>query len=1022
MDIGLGLAKLPTHLPAPSPSRPPAPSEDTPTAVKTSTSVEEVAPLTENPAKANRNPDFSSSPVAVDDSPCFGKSGKRVEFSPWTQYHKAPLMSSEETHRYPLKLLPPSRERNTPTGRSILKPFDRPLISDTLPGDTAQSPESFAKMLESVVQQLASDMRSAKLDAYRSLIGALKAYESVPDPEALVNKMGLLMQFTRRDMCAKDWETDVVDTILVVQALKLLSTILCLPIASDKLSDEFCSFVVDRSTSAIEDEWTPKAMVTHYMQILSSQRFGNHIMTTARANRLLAASYRIQERIKGNAVIAYKIAIYQRLLEQVRPVMIHRVSDWIDHTFFAMLSVIKPVRARAITFGMDAALILGTTSTVSHAVMDLFNKCVDGEKNFVDSLCDELNRILSSREDAVHVPQIWSVPVLFLRSRRQQLEDWEHMKAWIYVIQRCFNSSDATVKVQAHLAWNRLVFAIGPDAKTGQTVRKLLKQPIVSQLDRKTAERNLKPARQVAFASYFNLLYYALNPSATSKDLDLYWTEYISEIFTDNFLSRTANFHMACDVLANLFGNGQVRVWNEDRANVASPVRPEELPRLDPKWVRSRVEPILGLFERIFQVARKDTTPKSFNPITQAWQNFMRAIADAGSKEVKVSEACMVAIAQVLNMLERIWETGPSALGFSHDASGDDLVSVIATLLDSAISHIGSLAFTENLLLRNSAGLFLKLRSPSHMQTSTVGYPVSPTVQMLQLFGKPKHCPRPTEWYQAIVSNLLRKAMCSRTSRGAQLELLREWTQAFFEDSSSTYDTVASIRIWTAIAELARTTLTSISPPQRTIEDPRHIGHEYRDVAKILEAGLKLRDIRVLRSWKHLYQSLVLVVHREIGEGGIILAVLEPLADVTELKECRPSQALAMNCAILMLEHVLWPSSVSTIESSHKALWGTACTTSKAPIFDHLDRTCSLINHILETSYRETTTSDTQASQRFLDALRSVVQRVPLPSAAIFLKRIQTGLAVWIRDEARKVDPSSDLLPNSKQNVSPTTH
>jgi hypothetical protein len=202
------------------------------------------------------------------------------------------------------------------------------------------------------------------------------------------------------------------------------------------------------------------------------------------------------------------MVVYQRLLEQVRSVMVSRVSDWMDHVFSGMLSTIKPIRSRAIAFGIDAGLAMGTTSTVSRAVMDVFNRSGEDDRKFADFLCDRLNKMVTSKEDGAHVPQIWSVPVLFLRSRRHQLEHWEHMKAWLYIIQRCFNSSDILVKFRP------LLLGIGWSSPSIQILRpdammKMLRQPIVSQLDRKASDKPSKQARQVAFASYCNLLYYA---------------------------------------------------------------------------------------------------------------------------------------------------------------------------------------------------------------------------------------------------------------------------------------------------------------------------------------------------------------------------------------------------------------------------------------------------------------------------------------------------------------------------------
>lgn len=968
---------------------------------------------------ATDSPDPSPSSSAEDAQPV-GRVQKRVGFSPWTEYHKAPLICGNKADENHFKRLPPSRERRTSYTRSILKPFARSMTSNLSAGGSAYSYESFAAMLESVVQQLAGESRTSRLDAYLVLSGTLKAYEGVPDRKAMADKMGLLMQFIRRDMCATTSDSGVVDTAMVVQTLKLLIILIWTPELSDYLSDDFQSFVLDRSLHVLEDHQMPKAIVTHHMHLLATQKFKSRVMTPGKANRLITSLDHIQDRVKGNGIIGQKLIIYQRLLEQVRPIMVSRVSDWVDQVFSGMLSTFKPIRSRAIAFGIDAGLTLGTISTVSRAVTDIFNRSTEDGKKFINLFCDRLSSMAVSKEDGAHVPQIWSVPVLFLRARRHQLEHWEHMKPWLHIIQRCFNASDTMVKFQANVAWNRLVFAVNPDISTGQAMMKMLRQPLVAQLDRKASDKHNKQVRQVALASYCNLLYYALKPSATHQQLDVFWTQYVSQVFTHGFLSNTANLIMGCQILTTLLGDAQPRAWNENRANELGPVKPEELPRVDPKWVRSKVTSIITLLERIFNAAKWSVTPNQAAPTKQAWHSFMRAIGDAGSKEVKVSADCMEAVAEILNLLRRLWQKAPSNLDVTPIADSEAFVSSITTLLEIAIEHIGPLPFSEKLLLKGPKDLYHVTGTPSQKSAPGDGSQKTPIVHMLDLLLRPQPKLETTNSYRDLVKSLLQKAIRSRTARGTQLELLRDWTQVFPKDSSSALNSTTASYVWTAIAELAGTSLTTLPATDHSSDSPRSVGHEYRDVVKILEVGLRFDNIGVSNHWEKLCEDLIRVVRREAGDGGVIIAIIEPLANLHDLKERNPSQDLGFNYASLCVENLIWPPNATAMERSRKAVWGVASTSRRTATFDPLDKTYDLITHFLTTSYQETDTVKPQSNRRFLRAILLLLERLPLSLLAIFLKRIQSGLAVWVKDEDRKLHLKRTLFPETRSNVSPS--
>ncbi|SLM33787.1 Telomere-associated protein Rif1, N-terminal [Lasallia pustulata] len=996
VDVVRGLATLPT--------RPPTPPKDSifNKASKPLNGASLVAGIAHTAAldTPHESPSSSADYFA---SNC-DKTSKRVGFSPWNKYHQPPSSSRRTASpEGSIKPLPPSRELKSL--KSILKPYDRLIPTDPSGTIHHAQADNFPAMLDSVTQQLAGTSRSSRLDAYMTLIGCLKAYDNVPDPQAMADKMDLLAQFIRRDVCAQVPKTGSMDSTLATQALKLITIFLWTPSLADSLPDDFRAFIVEKSILALEDNNMPKMIVNHYMHLLSTQKFRPKTLTNERVNRLLTALDQVTNHVKGNGVVGQRLMIYQRLLTQTRSVMINRIGDWIDHLFSGMLSSMKEVRARAIALGIEAGLALGTTPTASRAVMDVFNReLVDGKK-FAELISQRLNSMVNSKEDGTHVPQVWSVVVLFLRGRRHQLEHWEYMKTWLFIIQRCFNSSDTQVKFQAHVAWNRLIFAICPDTSTSPGMVTTLRQPFISQLERKPSDRHAKQTKQITYASYCTLLYYALRPSATHAQLDSFWDTYVSRILSNCFLSNEADTDYACRVLIALFGNVQASVWHENRANENGLIKPDELPRLDPKWTRLRAATVLKVFETILGSASWQKEDDGEARVMHAWRSFVRAIADAGNKEVKVSMESMSAIAHILRVIKCFW--AQRHMQSEHDTTPDGSVYLqrIRLLVNAAIDCLGPIPFTEKRLLQSSQDSFEAAETPSSPSIQHNGVLRSPVVCLVDFLRSSAEAgPQAVDAYRKISTDLLQASLAIASTRPSQLKALREWIHLISLDDSASLQ--SNIVIWQSIAECASASLTSASVPESASDNAPLVGHEYRDVVKVLESGAKLQSEEIAFTWESLHQKLHHQVKDEIGSGATVLAVTEPLAGVLRLGKLEhDNSGLLLLCTASVVEHALWPENRQVIEHARKHLWGPGSTSHKSAPFDPFDHLYTSINHFLNETYTNFTSISPTHTTRLVAAVASLISSCPLSLRAILLKRIQKGLAMWIEDASGLLSP-----------------
>ena len=923
------------------------------------------------------------------------RGSKRVVFSPWTKYHKPLSLGSKTTvSDGNVRPLPPSRDCQSL--KSILKPYIETATTPETEEPPAVVQGDTHTMLRSATQHLASPLRSSRLDAYMTMLGCMSAYEDVPDAQALTERLVELMEFIRRDVSARMEATGAPDTQLATQALKLLTTLLCTGTLGDSIPEDFSSFIMDRSISAIEDPGMPKILVSHYMQLLVKQNFPAKVISNDRANRLLSALNKIETRVNGNRVISHRLMIYERLLTQAKSLMKLRVADWMEHLVMGMLSTVKDTRARAIAFGLEAGLALGTTSTVSQTCVDIFNRESPEGMKVVDFFATRLKDMVKSKEDGVHVPQIWIIAIIFLRSKRRQLEHWEHLRSWLVIIQQCFNSSDAQIKFQANIAWNRLVFAVNPDTSTSPSLVKMLRQPVVAQLERKANDKHSRHAKQIARSSYCNLLYYAFRPVPTFEQLDQYWEHYVSQVIPTSFLASTPDTNHACEILAALFGGTAPKVWDENRANTGGPVKPEDLPCLDPKWVRRRASTILKTLDKILDITDWQLDVAQNAPIMSAWRSFLSAVGEAGNKEIKVSMESMTAVAHILTTIKRSWERSlkqPQTVG---DQDLSQILQKINMLIQEAVTKIGVMPFTEKRLVQNSQDSFEAAETPSSRSIRQQGLLNTPVLHLLRMIVCGYENNPVTPAYHEMVESLVTIALQSATSRRSKLGLLRDVVRLLPTEDRP--QSPAKNVFWQVVADHTKSAIEVPITTDNHNESSQYAGHDYREAMKILEAGIQQQSWDTLGYWKNLSNAIVGVLHKEIGGEGVILVFTEPLAQALLRLDLPAYNNVFFNHASTLLEHVSWPQSRQSLERAHKVLWGTNLASHKPQSLDPFDNVYAIINTLLSAMYRELESEASTIMIPLLADITSLIARCPPSCTVMLLKRIQYGLCLWVED------------------------
>ncbi|WEW59515.1 hypothetical protein PRK78_004989 [Emydomyces testavorans] len=929
---------------------------------------------------------------------------KRVNFSPLTSYIKAPdLRTSHSKLRTPLRSLRPSKQCQ-PT-KSILK-SKAPASPDGLSDEPRSSPtDNLPTMLESVLQQLAGNCLYSRTDAYMQLAGSLAAYCDLPEVGALVEKMGLLTQFIRRDISITSGTLGRSEISLIHQASSLLCTLLGKPEFACHIPDDFKTLVLELTINCLQNPSMPKTIVIDDMRILSIQNFQPKILTSARVTQLLGTLKDITNRFNGKSIIAMRLSIYEKLLLQTRSSIASHANLWMDHLVTGMFYKLNEIRTRAIGFGFQVTSVLGTNVSISKSIQDILELPIEGGTKFVDELCSRMETMVANKDGSVHVPRIWSVIILLLRRPRLPVNEWPQFKKWIMVIQKCFNCSDLTTKIQALVAWDRLVYAIQTNESSGKDMTSFLSKPIFLQLERRKDE-NATPLINQAVSSYCNLVYYSFRPSTSYERLDLYWSEYISSPFLQRFNSSPSNMRIACNILAELFWNSHPKVWDERKALETARLKPEDLLRFDSKWVRSRISMILPIIESFLKNAdwNNNTVPEP--SIERVWIHLSKSLADASSKEIQPSPELMRAIAVILEMLQRLWKDVPVLLTASTGGSLDSLLRCFRFLLKTMISIIRPFPFTDKLLLKTTQETFQPAQTPTHRQARKDGVTRSPILHLFNLIVYSFHS-SPTPEYCHLVNDVIELGISGHSSRGPQLEILRQLAEMVREnrtDMSETAFTCAH-EAWKAISTVTKGCLkkTTVDTPNKQRDDTLCTDHNR--VALILEAGNQFPDSS--SEWTELFDCMVSIIHVEEGDVALSAAI------DTVSESCSRASTLSIPRVVKLIGSIVFPN-----QNSSKQLPQFRNT---IPNLKHqlghqisCEKLLLLVSNTLKDVYAKQEDFSKSNVLALLEAVTLCLDKSPASARSTLLEQLQDGLSVWIADTHGQYSVSSgayDYIP-----------
>lgn len=820
------------------------------------------------------------------------------------------------------------------------------------------------------------------------LVRALKASNNLPDRVALQEKMSLFMQFMQRDITAKS-STGAIDSPLVNQALGLLITFLHFPAIASTLTNDFAMTIVDHCIRSFEDPTVPKEVVRHLMQVIAVQNFSIvKVMTSDRVGRLVSSVHKIEDHLKGKSIIMSRVLIYTKLIKQCRHLM-GAHSDWLLDLLTDMLSELKEIRSSAINLGLEAGFTIGKEKNIPRKVMEIFNQTHE-EQRYIDFYQERLRTMAKGKAESPAVPQIWSVIVLLLRC---PMDKWDGFSSWLKIIQGCFNGADMRTRIEANVAWSRLGYVMLMDDRSFSKAVPILTQPFLAQLKRKAVPgKYVDDFRDAVVGGVRHLLYYTFKPNANLQLLDGQWDCCVKPLL-NQLLDRPAaftydgSFH-ATVILAGLFDCVTPRVWNPDRAMDKQLIQADELPAIDSKWLRRNAARVFELVEPIL-LQNFGNLRDTNSPTYKLWHNLVAAIASAASKEIKVSVDTAVFVSHAFNTLKRIWKQGPQ----EGTETGAVFLKAIQTYLSVMVESLGLLPFTEKLLSVDKGFNFVPVATPTHRPGKNQGLNKSPLKHMFSILSALPQGIQDDDNFANFFASVFSPFLAAKSNKG-RMDLAQELLSTVPMEAMIPYGP------WKFTADVVSAWLDAGQNSNRSAGSGADtpVGHEYREVVRILERGLRSTPNLPWNHWESLFRSLISRVRDETGEAGVAIAVIEPLAKIV-LDRCTVGglpivSPLMVKCTSELLSVASQPRDRQAVDAARRRLWGAG---SRSASFDTFDNLYKSVNLILNYVYIHGADNEGRTAA-LLKGVGSFLERSNPQLLPKTLVTLQGGLVPWIGD------------------------
>lgn len=986
------------------PARPPTPPRDT--------ALQELPARSSpyNPLVDLHTPPNAHTPTGNSANPGSSRMRKRVLWSAHTEYRDPPdyRPAADGLYRFSPASAPSSASGKPLKG--ILKPSPSPnplasSLGDSLDG-SGGAQVNITDMLDSTIKQLTGSDRTSKLDAYMMLSRALKASNNLPDRVALQHKMSLLVQFIQRDITSKK-EDGTADTSLVNHALTLLTTFLCFHAIATTINSEFSVFLIDHAIRIFEDRSASKDVVRHFMQVVAIQNFPPKIMTADRVGRLVTALHNIEDHMKGKSIVTGRLHIYRKLVKQSRNHMaIH--ADWLKDTLTDMLSTVREIQVQATHLGMEAGFSLRQGNQMMRKMAEILQTSNE-EESYIQFYIRTLGEMAKDKQRSATVPPIWSVITLFLRC---PLDRWDNYSPWFSLIQATFNTSDSQTKHEANYAWNRYVFLCLMDNKPTSKLLSTLCQPLISQLRRRASVKQpeeSKRLRRTVIGGICNLYYYAFRPgSERLSPPEVTWDIAVQPVIAQLLGldgSRdvpTDDILQASRILVGLLDVSTPIVWKEDRIVDLPPVKPDDIPSIESKWIRKNSERVFKSVGPVLEKKFLDLANKE-SLAYRLWHAVVGSVAAASAKDIKVSEDTVRFFACAFDLLSQIWAKGCAD---NEELLHTKFYPSARNFLTILVEGLGLLPFMEKKLSMTVTNTFEPVATPSHRPDRAEkprGLVRTPLQHLFTMLSSVPAGGADDEAFSDFFQAVFEPFFVGKTDK-IRIELTKELLRLIPQN------TLSPFALWNLGAQAVQLSL-SVTPDRNLQAGAKVPGPEFREIVSFLERGLTSHPNLAPSSWLSLFDTFCQRVTAEYGDAGRAIVILEPLAKTLASEfgpEATNPPARLLEAARAVFGSAKLPRDQQALDVARRRIWGDAAIVSKASSLDPFDHLYKLGTHVSRYYYDHLSDSDPAL---FVSSMGKFAVEFMATTGLDSLTKIQDGLSVWLQDEKNqlKINGSSPL-------------
>jgi hypothetical protein len=192
------------------------------------------------------------------------------------------------------------------------------------------------------------------------------------------------------------------------------------------------------------------------------------------------------------------------------------------------------------------------------------------------------------------------------------------------------------------------------------------------------------------------------------------------------------------------------------------------------------------------------------------------------------------------------------------------------------------------------------------------------------------------------------------------------------------------------------------------------VGHDYRDIVKVLERGIRSTPNLPPKHWESLFFAAFKRAREETGDAGVAMVMIEPLAKVlVDQPATGGTNDKQLNRARYVTELIAiatQPRERQAVDAARKHLWGTVFAGSRSSSFDTFDSLYKVVNEVLEDLYTNFGPTNAEQSARLLRELGGFFDRC---NRQLFLKAmaaLQDGFLPWFQDSQRLLGSQSSAV------------